>query len=78
MTDFIYPSVPKPEGRRWRWIIPGIIVGVIAAGLWAGHHQPEPVTCEPGSSPYASMQSASPATIEPLICGIKIRPVTRP
>jgi hypothetical protein len=37
MTDFIYPSVSKSEGRRWRWIIPGIIVGGIAAGLWAGH-----------------------------------------
>ena len=36
MTDFIYPSVSKSEGRRRRWIIPGIIVGGIAAGLWGG------------------------------------------
>ena len=31
------------------WIIP-VIIGVIAIGLWSGHHQPEPVTCEPGLS----------------------------
>ena len=70
MTDFIYPSVSKPA--RWRWtstvIVIGVI-GVIAIGLWAGHHLPEPLSCEPGSSPYASMQSASPATIELLIAG---------
>ena len=52
MTDFIYPSV------SWRWIIPGII----AAGLWAGHHQPEPVACEPGSSLYAPTQTYIRAT----------------
>jgi hypothetical protein len=59
MTDFHLP-------------IPGIIVGGIAAGLWAGHHQPKPVTCEPGTSPYAPMQTASPATFEPPMCPIKI------
>jgi hypothetical protein len=76
MTDCTYHGM-SIHYRLWRWIIP-VIVGGIAAGLWAGHHQPEPITCEPGTSPYAPMQSASPATIEPLICGIKIRPVTRP
>ena len=47
-----------------RWTIPGIIVGgiAIAAGIWAGHHLPEPVTCEPGPSPYVSRQNvATPA-----------------
>ena len=49
------------------WIIP-VIIGVIAIGLWSGHHQPEPVTCEPGLSPVALYQSVSPTSAEPGLC----------
>ena len=50
MTDcaISYLAVSHPP-RRWRWTIPTIIVvGAIVGGLWAGHHQPEPVSSEPG------------------------------
>jgi hypothetical protein len=49
-----------------RWIIP-VIIGVIAIGLWSGLHQPEPVTCDPGSHPVIG-QVASPTFIEPAMC----------
>jgi hypothetical protein len=70
MTDSIigYRAVSHPPKRRWTWTIPTIIVGgAIVGGLWAGHHQPEPVTCEPGSHP-AIYQTASPQTVEPVMC----------
>jgi hypothetical protein len=44
-----YSAVSHPR-RRWTWTIPTIVVvGTIVGGLWAGHHQPEPISCEPGS-----------------------------
>ena len=45
MPDCIYRAVSHPPKRRWTWTIPTIIVGgAIVGGLWAGHHQPAPVT----------------------------------
>ena len=41
------------------WIIP-VIIGVIAIGLWSGHHQPEPVTCEPGLESSCSLSERQP------------------
>jgi hypothetical protein len=68
MTDFVYPS-ESPE-RCSRWVRPVIVIGVIGVitiGLWAGHHQPEPVSCEPESHPVV-YQTASPTTPDPVIC----------
>jgi hypothetical protein len=66
MTDCTigYRAVSHPPKRRWTWT--AIIVGgAIIGGLWAGHHQPEPVTCEPGSSPYIA-QTVTSDTYLPL------------
>jgi hypothetical protein len=68
MTDSIigYRAVSHSPKRRWTWIIPAIIVGTIVGGLWAGHHQPEPVKCQPGSSPYIAQTVTSDTYLKPV------------
>ena len=64
MTDFTigHRAVShQPERRRWRWTIPAIIIGGAILGGIATmvDHQPEPITCEPGSSPYVAQTVTS-------------------
>lgn len=63
MTDCIsYPAVSHPPKRRW--LIPAIIGGAIVAGI-AGvvDHQPEPVSCEPGSTRVVIAQPVTSSTL---------------
>ena len=67
MSDCIaYPAVSHPR-RRGRLIIPTIVVvGAIVGGLWTGHHQPEPVSCEPGSTRVVIAQTVASSTLPDL------------
>ena len=62
MTDYTYCDT-SIHYQLWRWIIPVIVGGTVVAGLWAGHHQPEPVSCEPGSSAYVDLTKVVSSTI---------------
>jgi hypothetical protein len=69
MTDcaISYSAVSHPR-RRWRWTIPTIIGIAIATGIW-GHHQPEPVSCEPGSQlVMVGPMETSPDTLPLAMC----------
>ena len=70
MTDWIiYSAAPHPR-RRGRLITPTIVVvgTIVVGGLWTGHHQPEPVSCDPGSRPVAISQVVTPTINDPVIC----------
>lgn len=71
MTDCIYAAVSHPPKRRnWRWTIPAIVIGgAILGGIAVVvDHQPEPVTCEPGSRPVAIVQPATSDTYLRPVC----------